>query len=441
MRLYIKLKDFFESRLFIILSVIAAACFVVFEYEAYGAIILLNLGAVALLCSENIISALTPALLACTFVIKCYDSAELFFPLWWTALFPIAAIVAYLIVFRKKITVGKSFGGIIAVSVAVTLGGLFTISPAEYFSGASMYYVIMLGFGMAAAYLLVRSHINETDRYNVFERYVEIMTVVGLFACFVVFEYYVKNFSETLLLGKLAEIQWSNNISTQIMFSMPFLLWYMQKNLAFFPLLLVNYGALLLTGSRGGWAMGTLELVVCLAAYCILAKKGRAKTAVLSLLCVTAMAVIGVVAWRFTVYDNLDQSFIKHSDVRVRLIARSFEDFCANPLFGKGIGNTANSDLYNGKKGTMVWYHMMIPQIVGSLGLVGMFCYGKQIVERFAMIFKKRDIYVWVLGLSYIGMFLMSQVNPGEFCPLPYELLVVINFIMIEKYQEKELSC
>ena len=138
MRLYIKLKDFFESRLFIILSVIAAACFVVFEYEAYGAIILLNLGAVALLCSENIISALTPALLACTFVIKCYDSAELFFPLWWTALFPIAAIVAYLIVFRKKITVGKSFGGIIAVSVAVTLGGLFTISPAEYFSGASM---------------------------------------------------------------------------------------------------------------------------------------------------------------------------------------------------------------------------------------------------------------------------------------------------------------
>ena len=89
----------------------------------------------------------------------------------------------------------------------------------------------------------------------------------------------------------------------------------------------------------------------------------------------------------------------------------------------------------------MVWYHMMIPQIVGSLGLVGMFCYGKQIVERFAMIFKKRDIYVWVLGLSYIGMFLMSQVNPGEFCPLPYELLVVINFIMVEKYQEKELSC
>ena len=79
----------------------------------------------------------------------------------------------------------------------------------------------------------------------------------------------------------------------------------------------------------------------------------------------------------------------------------------------------------------------MIPQIVGSLGLVGMFCYGKQMVERFAMIFRKPDAYVWTLGLSYIGIFLMSQVNPGEFCPLPYELLTVITFIMIEKYNEK----
>ena len=87
--------------------------------------------------------------------------------------------------------------------------------------------------------------------------------------------------------------------------------------------------------------------------------------------------------------------------------------------------------------GTMIWYHMMVPQVVGSLGLVGMFCYVKQIKDRFRMAFAKRDAYVWILGLSYVGMLLMSQVNPGEFCPLPYELLVVTNFIMIERYQEK----
>ncbi len=439
MRIYLKLQNFFESRWFILLSVLLGAVFVVFEKEAYGAIVMLNIGAVALLFCENIISAFTPALVASAFVIKCYDSSSLFLPLWWTALFPVAAIVAYLIIFRKKISIGKSFPGLVAVAIAVTVGGIFTISPAEYFSPSAIYYVVMLGFGMVAAYLLIRSHIKESERYDVFERYVLIMTAVGMFASFVVFEFYLSNLEETLLAGELANIQWSNNISTIIMFTMPFVLWYARKCFAFFPLLLVSYGALLLSGSRGAWVMGTVELLICTVVYCILSKRGKVRAVVISLLCAAFAVAIGVIVWKFTEFDNRDIAFLPHNDVRIRLIARSFEDFSHNPIFGKGIGNTANSDLYNGKKGTMVWYHMMIPQIVGGLGLVGMFCYGKQIVERLAMIFKKKDAYVWIVGLSYIGMFLMSQVNPGEFCPLPYELMVVVSFIMIEKYQEKGL--
>ena len=120
---------------------------------------------------------------------------------------------------------------------------------------------------MVAAYLFVRAHIRESTRYDVFERFILIMTAVGLFACFVVFEHYAVNFRETILAGKLADIQWSNNISTLIMYSMPFVLWYMRKSFAFFPLLLINYGALLLSGSRGAWVMGTVELLVCLVVY------------------------------------------------------------------------------------------------------------------------------------------------------------------------------
>lgn len=440
MKVYLKIQSFFESRWFILLSVMLGAGFVVCEREAYGAIFLLNLGAFALLFCENIISAFTPALVASAFVIKCYDSASLFLPLWWTAIFPIVAILAYLIIFRREITVGKSFYGLLAVAVSVTIGGLFTISSEEYFSPVAIYYVIMLGFGMVAAYLFVRAHIRESTRYDVFERFILIMTAVGLFACFVVFEHYAVNFRETILAGKLADIQWSNNISTLIMYSMPFVLWYMRKSFAFFPLLLINYGALLLSGSRGAWVMGTVELLVCLVVYCLLAEKGKFKTVAVSLFCVAVAAVVGVAAWKFTVYENKGWAFLAHDDVRIRLVARSFEDFSENPIFGKGVGNTDNSDLYNGKKGTMVWYHMMIPQIFGGFGIIGMYCYGKQMADRFVMIFKRKDAYVWIVGLSYIGMLLMSQVNPGEFCPLPYGLLVVVTFIMIEKYQEKGLQ-
>ena len=416
---------------------VLSACFVIFEKEAYGAIILLNVGAVALLFSENILSAFTPALLACSFVIKCYDSAELFFPLWWTALFPIAAIIAYLIVYRRKITIGKSFGGIVAVAVAVTLGGLFTISPSEYFSGASLYYVLMLGFGMVAAYLLLRSHIVETDRYDIFGHFADMMVAVGAFASFVVLEYYAKNLSTTLLVSELADVQWSNNVATILMITMPFALYKMKDRIWFLSLFLVNYAALLLAASRGGWIMGTVEFLICVSVGVLAMNMGKAKRIALVILGALFMCVAVVAVVRVSDYWDGDLKFLPHDDVRIRLFARSFEDFMENPVFGKGLGNTSNSDLYNGKKGTMTWYHMMIPQIVGSLGLVGMFCYGKQMVERFAMIFRKPDAYVRTLGLSYMGIFLMSQVNPGEFCPLPYELLTVITFIMIEKYNEK----
>lgn len=440
MNIYIKLRSFFESRIFMLATVVLSACFVIFEKEAYGAIILLNVGAVALLFSENILSAFTPALLACSFVIKCYDSAELFFPLWWTALFPIAAIIAYLIVYRRKITVGKSFGGIVAVAVAVTLGGLFTISPSEYFSGASLYYVFMLGFGMVAAYLLLRSHIVETERYDVFGHFVDMMVVVGAFASFVVLEYYVKNLSTTLLVGELADVQWSNNVATILMITMPFALYKTKDRIWFLPIFLVNYASLLLAASRGGWIMGTVEFLTCVAVGVLAMNMGKAKRIALIILGALFMCAAVLAVVRISDYWDGDLKFLPHDDVRIKLFARSFEDFMENPVFGKGLGNTANSDLYNGKKGTMTWYHMMIPQIVGSLGLVGMFCYGKQMVERFAMIFRKPDAYVWTLGLSYIGIFLMSQVNPGEFCPLPYELLTVITFILIEKYNDKRES-
>ena len=42
-----------------------------------------------------------------------------------------------------------------------------------------------------------------------------------------------------------------------------------------------------------------------------------------------------------------------------------------------------------------------------------------------------------VAALSYAGMFLLSMTNPGEFCPLPNELLVVALFAIVESLPDK----
>lgn len=117
---------------------------------------------------------------------------------------------------------------------------------------------------------------------------------------------------------------------------------------------------------------------------------------------------------------------------------RALDDFKANPIFGRGLGYTGNSDCYAPVKGAANWYHMFAFQVIGSLGLVGIAAYLFQIAGRFVLIFKKTNITKQALGLCYAGMLLMSQVNPGEFCPIPYELLTVLLFILLELPPRKE---
>ena len=80
----------------------------------------------------------------------------------------------------------------------------------------------------------------------------------------------------------------------------------------------------------------------------------------------------------------------------------------------------------------MSWYHMMIPQIIGSMGCVGIVAYTLQFIGRFKLVIQKCSYWSLALGISYLGLFLMSQVNPGEFCPIPFGLLAVILFIFQE---------
>ena len=66
-----------------------------------------------------------------------------------------------------------------------------------------------------------------------------------------------------------------------------------------------------------------------------------------------------------------------------------------------------------------------------------MLAYGYQAFGRFKIWLKTKDPQNTALFLSYVGLLLMSQVNPGEFCPLPYEFLAVMIFVLLESDYEK----
>jgi len=133
----------------------------------------------------------------------------------------------------------------------------------------------------------------------------------------------------------------------------------------------------------------------------------------------------------------LADKVLEESD-RFVMVLQSFDRFLGNPLFGSGILDNTISYGEVKKAGTMAWYHAMIPQVIGSMGLVGVAGYGFQIWDRARAVFKNKCTWSLILGISYLGILLMSQVNPGEFCPVPFETLTVLLFIFQERREEEE---
>lgn len=415
---------------------------------------LVLLASVMLVISSRLSDAMLPIMMLTVISTACYNSAKRFLTLnfLWVAPFAVAALVFHFIKYRKSFKIGKSFWGLCAVSAAVTLGGLGHISAADYFSGTSLFYMFGLGIGMVAFYLLIKSQMGEDEKMNV----ARVMYLVGLLAAFSVFWLYVLEWDISIGAGKMLKPQFSNNLSTLIMMSMPFSLFYPSRKRRWLDFLafLFMYAMMFASGSRGGMLFGTFEFVCLLFVFCCFGRKGR--SAIRSrCLFLGGVVVSGILAWcflpelirllrlgtgegasRFDVFKNMFVSLLNFADSRADLFARMIQDFKANPLFGAGLGNTGNTDLYNPVKGAMVWYHMWLPQIVGSLGLVGIAAYGYQLVARVRIYLKNPGFVNRTFFLSYLGLLLMSQVNPGEFCPVPYAMLAVTCFALIESPED-----
>lgn len=424
-------RRFCESIWFSLLLFAYAALIVLVKGEVWGILSFAFIISLLLVVCEDITVTTLPFLLACTFVLKCYNSFDTFIVFAPLAVIPIGAFLFHFIKYRRPFAIGKSFFGICAVAVAITAGGALFISPEDYLSGTSLFYIAGLGIGMVATYLLMKSQFVERDTYSLRERLFAVFFIAGLFGTFMIGAHYVENF-KAIWEAKTINIQWSNNLSTLMMFFMPIPFYYaLSKNRFFVFFGFLFYLAIVMTGSRGGLVMGGIELALCCLFVSVYDKPLRYVTFLLCAAGLVFLAMNTDLVLRIFSFSG-DSALISKDEPRFQSMFRAVKDFLANPVFGKGLGYSGNVDLYNPVKGAANWYHMMPFQIIGSLGLVGVLAYGYQFFGRIRLIFQKPSPSALTLGLSYAGILLMSMVNPGEFCPIPYELLAVLLFIFLE---------
>ena len=430
-----RLRAFFNSYPFYCLETAAAIFFVLFEREVLGVLVFAALLCVLLLVCDDILPTTLPFLLVCIFPTGLYDSFDTFIVYVKYAPVVLACFAFHFVVYHKKFTCGKSIWGIYAVSIAILLGGIGRFTLKEYALGS--YYVLGLSFGMLIAYILMRSEFMPTRRYDIQERFAVIMTLSGLLcvamigigyyfrACGKEFGYYPYGFSP-------------NNIATMLLFAMPFPLYLGRKRKWLALLTPLMFGFICITTSRGGLLMGCAEFAAC-CAYWIYQGKTKKKKIRRLLLCVTVIAVVlaafGGRIWEIVVKRFVNEDMFESE--RFFMIGEAFSNFRENPFVGTGLLDDSISYGSKNKQGTMAWYHMMIPQVIESMGLIGVAAYGFQIIQRIKLTLEKTSWWSLCLGISYLGILLMSQVNPGEFCPVPYEVLTVLLFLLQERRFER----
>lgn len=433
-----KIRRFALTKTFMVIQCLIAAVFIIIRDKGsnmpivYGDLFFGMLICFILVLCDDLIATLLPFLLVCCMSIKCYDSFNIFIKYIYLAPIVAGALIFHFVVYRRKIDFGKTWPGAAAVAIAVTLGGLGKITAREYFSGTALYYTFGLGIGMFLLYLLMNTHYRASDKYVLRLKFSFIMMMAGLFCVFMIGHHYVLYWAN--FMSKLSPLyfQWRNNVSTLLMLSMPFAFYLSVHRYPFFFIGGLEYIAILFTGSRGGALGGTIECALCLIVLVYCDKPNRKKslliiasivTVAFSVLIVPMMDFFGPVLARLAEGDA----------IREGLIRRALEDFRSNVLFGRGLGYSGNTDVHNPAKFAICWYHSSPFQVIGSFGLVGIAAFLFQLYNRMKVVWEKVTLFNLTLFISYAGLFLMSLVNPGEFCPVPYGLMATLLFIICDK--------
>lgn len=422
----------------------------IFDWEVPVVLVYAVLLSVIFVLCDDIQCVFLPVMLLSVFVTKCYNSYDTFMAYIGFAVLPVAAVLFHLIVYRKKPVLGPTFGGLCAVAVAVLLGGMGTLPWADRIGGSALYYILGLSIGMVAAYLILQPRLAEPCVYPRKKKFLSALLLMGALCCVCITVFYFKDL-DRVLAGHFTVFQSSNNLSTMLMISMPVPAMLSLKKKRWLPVLFLFAVFIVLTASRGGIVMGGIEFFILLGYLAVFDRKYR--YAYLVAIVVLAIGIYFGLPHFLTasyIYSNLNpnqppSSYYREilelekqiGESRLKLLLRAWENFRGNILFGQGLTYRGNTDIYNPVRGAMCWYHMWTAQVLGSMGLLGVVAYLYQLIQRIVVTARRGGWFAWGLFLCYGGLFLMSQVNPGEFCPVPYALTAVILFLFIEQPRKK----
>ena len=360
----------------------------------------------------------------------------------------VIAFLFHFIVYRKPVRHGISARGNFAIAIAILLGGFGVLSFSDLISAEGIYHYIMCTAGLFLLYIIFYSNLRTKKRYDVYEHFLWCLFYIGL-ACSVMVLFYFMDYllsTDKFRAHEYMDILYArNSVAPLLTMALPAPFYFAKKKTGAFSRVfaflmgLMFYLSLMLTCARTALIFGSVMFLVCLG-YFGYGKKG----VVLKLVCLAFLAIAAVFAarhfgdeiWKMIKGRMDDGQLISTEEARYKLFFRSLEDFMRLPLLGIGLVSTVNDDICGATEGTLLWYHLYFPQIWGSMGLTGMAACVYQGTIRLRLCLYRPVLKTVAIALSFLGLFLYSQTDPGEFIPIPFGIMAILMFALLDRYYE-----
>lgn len=425
----------FTSHIFMLLLTIIAVLSFSTKTQVPGATFFICLMIIQALFVKDISCMLLPFTLISMMFINMYLATPAdYSTLVALAIVFLVAFFLHFFIFRIKIKLGKQFWVLCFVSLAVLWGGGLVASFEDWLNLKVLYFTFGLSLGMLATYVACRNSMFIDKKSDCLAILAKSMVYVGVMGILMLFPYMYG-----LLVHQINyDIQWQNNLSTFMFISMPFAFYYSTKTnfgIVYFCLGILEYIVCFFTFSRSGMLLGTV-LVILLIAISFFANKRKIKW--LNLIPTALLIAIAIIILSNPETIEMIKQITKidfENEARAGLIETAIENFKRNPLFGVGLGFVG--DDYVNKGFTIYLIHSAPFQVLGSFGLVGILAYGIQFFQRIYITLGKAKIFNFYIFMSLAALELMSLVNPGVMCPLPYGLLLVVICTIAEIANEK----
>ncbi len=434
------ITDGFYSNIYILLVMIVSIFSFAYRLEPFGMITLIVLMSANLLFCRDITPSFVTFMFACMIPLGMYGAKfQDYVQYWWVALFLLPAFIGHICIYPvKDVKKGSLFWGIALYAFAILLGGIGSIPVEHYFKPAALYYVVLLGPGMACFYLMFRAYIPD-DTAKTKDYFARSMAMIGVMILLMWVSAYVVDFKNNKELNIIFPYrQWKNNLGNYTLLAMPFAFYlatYKKGGVFYFILGILDYIAICLSMCRGGMLAATAVFPFLIIFTFVYAKK-PSKRIIFGLvfaMVLLAMACICIIE-KDLLIETIKKAIAGGSSGRNKLYDEAVRNFLSNPIFGVGLGHL-NKDVYDLKEMSMFWYHSTIFQVIGSMGLLGLVTWLYMTFTRLRVLLRRNsfNIFMFLGILAFEGY---SMINTGDFAPLPFVTMLTFMLTLCDKHNE-----